>query len=317
MKQFVCNKFDSNQSVEKYIKKILRNAPLSFIYKIFRKKDVKVNGKRDNGKYILQENDVIELYITDAQFDEFVKEREIVPSDKIKEFILFENDDVLIINKPRNMLVQSDGGHDESLDEMVKAYCLFKGDKSNFLASPVHRIDRNTSGIVIFAKSLTIANYLSKVFKEHKLIKKTYYTLVKGKVENKGEINAPLQKNEKLNKVFINEELGKQAITQYELVFSNDKYSYLKVNLLTGRSHQIRAHLSYINHPVIGDEKYGDFAINREFKNQYNFENQFLHAGEISFGKLDDICASLSNKKFVAEMPLEEKEILDKIKEEK
>jgi len=315
MKQFVCNKFDSNQTAEKYIKKVLRNAPLSFIYKILRKKDVKINGKRDNGKTIVQENDIIEIYITDAQFDEFNKEREIVANNKIEGFIIFENDDVLIINKPRNMLVQSDGGHDESLDQMVKAYCLYKGIESNFLASPVHRIDRNTSGLVMFAKSLSVANYLSKVFKEHKLIKKTYYTLVKGKLENRGEINAPLQKNEKLNKVFVNEELGKSAITQYEPIFSNDNYSYLKVNLLTGRSHQIRAHLAYINHPVIGDEKYGDFETNREFKNKFNFTNQFLHSAEISFGKLDPFCASISNKTFVAEMPKEETDIINQIKE--
>ena len=316
MKQFVVNKFDSNQSLEKYIKKILKNAPISFIYKLLRKKDVKINGKRDNGKSIIQENDLIEIYITDDQYEDFSKDREIVPNDKIKDLIIFENDDVLVINKPRNLLVQSDGGHDESLDEMVKSYCLFKGSKSEFLASPVHRIDRNTSGVVIFAKSVAIANYLSNIFKEHNLVKKIYYCLVKGKVENKGEINASLKKNEKLNKVFVDQADGKSAITKYEPLFCNDKYSYLKVNLSTGRSHQIRAHLAYVNHPIIGDEKYGDFELNKYFKKEYNFDNQFLHAGEIQFGKLGDVCSSISEMKFIAEMPKEEIDILNKIKEE-
>lgn len=318
MQKFVVNKFDSNQSLFKYIKKNLKNAPLSFVYKIFRKKDCKVNGKRESDKYIVKENDEILLYITDEQYAEFTEEKALEASDKISQFILYEDENIIVINKPRGMLVQGDGSRDISLDVMVNEYLMFKGKQGNFLSAPCHRIDRNTSGIIVFAKSIEVTQEMTKLIKEHKDINKTYITLVKGLAKEKGEIKAPLIKNEKLNKVFVAklEEGAKESTTLYERLFTNNEVSLLKVRLLTGRSHQIRVHMAYIGNPVVGDSKYGDFAFNKEFENKYNFKNQFLHASELTFKNIQGSLKYLSGKTFVANLPEDEDKILRSIKGE-
>lgn len=318
MQKFVVNKFDSNQTLLKYIKKILKNAPLSFVYKIFRKKDCKVNGKRETEKYVLQENDEILLYITDDQYKEFTEEKPLNANDEISQSIIYEDENLIIINKPRGLLVQGDGSRDKSLDVMVNEYLMFKGKEGNFLSAPCHRIDRNTSGIIVFAKSIEVTQEMTKLFKEHKELNKTYLTLVKGNTKEKGEINAPLIKNEKLNKVFVGkvEDGAKESKTLYEKVFSNGEVTLLRVRLLTGRSHQIRVHMSYIGNPVIGDSKYGDFAFNKIFEEKYGFKNQFLHASELSFKNLKGSLKYLSGKTFTALLPEDEEKIINSIKGE-
>lgn len=318
MQKFVCNKFDSGQTLFKYIKKVLKNAPLSFVYRIFRKKDVKVNGKRESDKYILQENDEILLYINDDQYEEFTKSPELNANNEASKYIVYEDESILIINKPRGMLVQSDGSRDVSLDVLVNEYLMYKGKEGNFLSAPCHRIDRNTSGLVVFAKSIEITQLMTKLFKEHKQLSKTYLTLVIGVTDDKGTINAPLVKNGKLNKVFVGnvEDGAKESTTLYEKIYSNDDVSFLKVRLLTGRSHQIRVHMAYIGHPIVGDTKYGDFSFNKEFETKYSFKNQFLHAYELTFKDLDGRLKYLSGKTFVAPLPTEEEMILQSIKGE-
>lgn len=318
MQKFVVNKFDSNQSLFKYIKKNLKNAPLSFVYKIFRKKDCKVNGKRETDKYIVKENDEILLYITDEQYKEFTEEKALEANDKISKFIIYEDENIIVINKPRGMLVQGDGSRDVSLDVLVNEYLMFKGKQGNFLSAPCHRIDRNTSGIVVFAKSIEVTQEMTALIKEHKDINKTYVTLVKGNAKEKGKVEAPLIKNEKLNKVFVGkiEEGAKESVTLYEREFTNNEVSLLKIRLLTGRSHQIRVHMAYIGNPVVGDSKYGDFAFNKEFENKYNFKNQFLHASELTFKNVQGSLKYLSGKTFVAALPEDEEKILRSIKGE-
>lgn len=318
MQKFVINKFDSNQSLFKYIKKILKNAPLSFVYRIFRKKDCKVNGKRESDKYVLQENDEVILYISDDQYKEFTETKALTANDQISNYIIYEDDNLIFINKPRGMLVQGDGSRDVSLDVLVNEYLLFKGKTGNFLSAPCHRIDRNTSGIVVFAKSIEITQEMTKLIKEHEDINKTYLTLVKGNVKEKGQIDAPLIKNEKLNKVFVGkiEDGAKESKTLYEKVYSNGEVSLLKVKLLTGRSHQIRVHMAYIGNPVVGDQKYGDFVFNKEFENKYKFKNQFLHAYELEFKNLQGNLKYLSGKTFKALLPEDEDKILNCIKGE-
>ena len=318
MQKYIVKREESNQTLEKYIKKVLKNAPLSFVYRIFRKKDVKVNGKRESDKYVLQENDEILLYITDDQYAEFTREKELAAKDEVSSYILYEDENIIVINKPRGMLVQGDGSRDVSLDVMVNEYLMFKGKEGNFLSAPCHRIDRNTSGLVVFAKSIEVTQLITKLFKEHINLNKTYLTLVKGAPNPKGEVDAPLIKNEKLNKVFVGkvEEGAKPSKTLYERLFTNETVSLLKVKLLTGRSHQIRVHMAYIGHPVAGDSKYGDFAFNKEFEKEYGFKNQFLHASELSFKTLEGSLKYLSDKTFIAPLPEDEEKILESIKGE-
>ena len=162
-------------------------------------------------------------------------------------------------------------------------------------------------------------NILFELFKNHDLINKHYLALVVGNIEkDKDTINAPLKKDEKNNKVVVAKD-GKTAQTVYKVLKRYNNYTLLDVTLLTGRTHQIRVHMAYINHPVVGDSKYGNFEVNRLFKEQYHFNNQFLHAYKIGFGDLKEPLSNLSRKEFTAE-PREDianiLTMLDNIKEE-
>ena len=313
MRKYIIQKSEEGQTLEKYIQKLLVSAPNSFIYKLFRKKDVKVNGHHEDRKFVISENDEVNVYVKEEQFEEFLKEKAYQPNNQIQDWIVYEDENVLFINKPRGLLVQKSAPQDESLDQMVVEYLIYKGEydpnkELAFKPGPAHRLDRNTSGMVVFGKNHQSLELLFELFKNHDLINKHYLALVVGKMEKeKGTINAPLRKDEKTNTVTVAslEKGGKTAKTVYKVIKSYDDYSLLDVTLLTGRTHQIRVHLAYINHPIIGDEKYGDFQANRVFKNKYGFNKQFLHAYKMGFGDLPKPLTNLSRKEFTAE-PREE-----------
>ena len=313
MRKYIIQKSEEGQTLEKYIQKLLVSAPNSFIYKLFRKKDVKVNGHHEDRKFVVSENDEVSVYVKEEQFEEFLKEKAYQPNNQIQDWIVYEDENVLFINKPRGLLVQKSTPQDETLDQMVVEYLIYKGEydpnkELAFKPGPAHRLDRNTSGMVVFGKNHQSLELLFELFKNHDLINKHYLALVVGKMEKeKGTINAPLRKDEKTNTVTVAslEKGGKTAKTVYKVIKSYEDYSLLDVTLLTGRTHQIRVHLAYINHPIIGDEKYGDFQANRVFKNKYGFNKQFLHAYKMGFGDLPKPLTNLSRKEFTAE-PREE-----------
>ena len=306
MRTFIIHQSEEGQTLEKYIQKLLVSAPMSFIYKLFRKKDIKVNGHHEDRKFIISTNDEVSIYIKEEQFVEFLKEKEIQGSDAIKDWIVYEDKNVLFVNKPRGLLVQKSAPQDKSLDQMVCEYLIYKGEyqpneEIGFKPGPAHRLDRNTSGIVAFGKTHDALELLFDLFKDHELINKHYLALVVGQVEkDKGTIDAPLLKDEENNIVKVARN-GKTAKTVYKLIKKYNDYSLLDVTLLTGRTHQIRVHLSYINHPIVGDSKYGNFNANRIFKEKYHFANQFLHAYKLGFGDLPQPLTNLSRKEFTAE----------------
>ena len=310
MREFIINQSENGLTLEKYIFKVLPAAPLSFIYKLFRKKDIKVNGHHEDKKFRLSANDVVAIYINDEQIKEFQKEKALNPNLKIKDWIIYEDANVLFINKPRGLLVQKSAPQDESLDQLVIEYLMATNQydpnvEKGFVPGPAHRLDRNTSGIVAFGKSHDALTMLFDLFKDHDLINKHYLALVVGNVEkDKDIITAPLKKDEKTNKVVVAKD-GKSAETVYKVLKRFNGYTLLDVTLLTGRTHQIRVHMSYINHPIVGDAKYGNFAVNKEFKEQYRFNSQFLHAYKLGFGELKYPLNNLSKKEFIAE-PREE-----------
>ena len=306
MRTFIIHQSEEGQTLEKYIQKLLVSAPMSFIYKLFRKKDIKVNGHHEDRKFIISTNDEVSIYIKEEQFVEFLKEKEIQGSDAIKDWIVYEDKNVIFINIPRGLLVQKSAPQDKSLDQMVCEYLIYKGEyqpneEIGFKPGPAHRLDRNTSGIVAFGKTHDALELLFELFKDHELINKHYLALVVGQVEkDKGVVDAPLLKDEENNIVKVARN-GKTAKTVYKLIKKYDDYSLLDVTLLTGRTHQIRVHLSYINHPIVGDSKYGNFNANRIFKEKYHFANQFLHAYKLGFGDLPQPLTNLSRKEFTAE----------------
>ena len=318
MRAYIIQKSEAGQSLEKYVQKLLVSAPMSFIYKLFRKKDIKVNGHHEDRKFLLSENDEVSIYIKEEQFIDFLKEKAYQPNDKIKNWIIYEDDNVLFINKPRGLLVQKSVPQDESLDQLVCEYLLAKGEYHPekdiaFKPGPAHRLDRNTSGIVVFGKNHQSLSLLFELFKNHDLINKHYLALVVGQVEKeKGTIDAPLKKDEEKNMVYISKN-GKPAKTVYKVIKKYQDYSLLDVTLLTGRTHQIRVHLASINHPIIGDSKYGNFEVNRLFKQKYGLDSQFLHAYKMGFGDLPKPLETLSRKEFIAEPNEEIANILTKL----
>lgn len=300
MKRFAISSNESHQTLEKFVRKVLKEAPTSFIYKLFRKKDVKVNGHWEDKKYLLSEGEEVSIYITDEQFDEFKKEHEIKNNVKISSWIIYEDDNLLIINKPRGVLVQKKEKEDIALDDMVIAYLNNQG-SLGFTPAPIHRLDRNTAGIVLFGKNITTIQYFSSVINDKEKIVKKYFALVKGEIDQEGDIIAPLSKRK--DTVFIDYQNGKPAHTKYSLIERLTNYSLIEVQLLTGRTHQIRVHLSSISHPILGDSKYGDFDLNKMLENNFHFKNQFLIARTVSFHNLDEPFSYLNEKEFIAKMP--------------
>ena len=224
----------------------------------------------------------------------------------LNESIIYEDDNLLIVDKPRGLLLQQDGDDNhESLDKYV-------GDYLKTTAMPVHRLDKDTSGLCVFAKNKKAADEMGKIFNDHTQIEKHYLTLVNGTIEEDGVVDAPLRKSFERKKMIVApiKSGAKQAITKYHPVERFSGYTLLDISLLTGRTHQIRAHMSYIRHHVVGDIKYGDYKVNNEFKRLYGFENQFLHAYKIKFLDIKGPLNYLKNKEFSVELPSELQEIL-------
>lgn len=322
MKEIIITKENANQRADKFIRKYLNDAPLSFIYKTFRKKDVKVNGKRIKENYILQASDVLRIYVTDEQIEEFNKPVD-VSKLKLKTNldIVYEDDNILIVNKPKGILVHGDKSEKRiTLSNFVLSYLYSKGEFKNngegFIPSPTHRLDRNTSGLVIFAKNLMSSQIMLKLLEEHKDILKTYLVLTFGTPQNsEGEISLPLIKDETNGFVKVGKisEGAKEAKTLYKVIDKNKDFSLIKATLITGRTHQLRVHFSSIGAPIVGDEKYGDFKKNKDFERNFDYRSQFLIAYKITFKNVPDPLSYLSNKTFKAKISTKEMAILNKI----
>ena len=227
----------------------------------------------------------------------------------LKDNIVYEDNNLLIVNKPRGLLLQQDGDNShESLDKIV-------GDYLKAVAMPVHRLDKDTSGLCVFAKNKETAEEMSKVFNNHAQIEKHYITLVAGQVEEDGVVDAPLRKSFERKKMVVAplKSGAKTAITRYHILEKYKDYTLLDVRLLTGRTHQIRTHMSYIRHHVVGDIKYGDYKVNNIFKREFGFENQFLHAQKLKFLDLKGPLNYFKNKEFSVDLPTELQEILEKL----
>ncbi|MCQ2799852.1 MAG: RluA family pseudouridine synthase [Bacilli bacterium] len=314
----IIDKANANQKAEKYVRRLLEKAPLSLIYKTFRKKDIKVNGRWIKKDHVLMEGDTLRIYITEAQLEEFSKPREAVKA-PLEYPIVYEDSNILIVDKPAGLLVVGDDKETRNtLARKVLDYLYYKDefDPSNhsFVPSPAHRIDRNTSGLVIFGKTNEALSELTRLFKERDDIDKRYLTIVVGKVENdEGVIDKPLKKDSATGMVSVCplKDGGKTAITKYKVLARGGGFTKVEVELLTGRTHQIRAHFASIGHPIIGDAKYGDFSINRELKQLYGLQYQYLHAYKMSFKNPAAPLEYLSNKEFISKALENEKSLMN------
>lgn len=251
MKKLVVNKKYDNRKLDKFLKDNILNLSNNLFYKTLRKKDIKINGKRVSENVTVFEGDEIQVYISDNLLES-----------NLNLDIVYEDNNILLINKPSNIEVTGV----QSLTEVVhKLYssCEFK-------PMPCHRLDRNTSGLILFAKNKLALDILSEKFKHHE-IEKHYLALVYGVPKKKNEkLVSYLFKDSSKSLVYISDVPKKgyqKIITSYSLIktFDNNS-SLLDVEIETGRTHQIRAHLAHINLPIIGDGKYGINEINKKFK---------------------------------------------------
>ncbi len=323
MKSFAISKSEEGQTVFKFVKKVLPLAPLGFIEKLFRIRDVKVNARRVEKTRTLYEGDRVDIYVNDRQWKDFTEEKSEVRFSEYPE-IVYEDDNILVVDKPRGLLVHGDKSEKRiTLTNMILSYLHQKGefrfDSEGFVPALAHRIDRNTSGLVIFGKNVRALQALENIFREHSRIEKTYLALVKGIVPEKGTIDKPLLKDREksLVKVVSEKNGGKSALTQYNLLESFFWCSLVEIRILTGRTHQIRVHFASVHHPLLGDDKYGDFKLNKEFSEKYSFHGQFLHAFRIRFTEIDGYLSYLSGKEFSCRLDEKEQSIIDRLRLER
>lgn len=308
MKEFYINKNDAGQRLDKYITKSFPLLPQSLMYKYIRSKRIKVNNKRSEISYRLKENDLVSLYINDEFFEESKPKYDFLNAGKnIK--IVYEDENILLIDKPAGILSHPDeDNYTDTAITRIKRYLYEKGEyipdsEMSFAPALVNRIDRNTCGIIIAAKNAEALRILNEKLKNREL-HKLYLCIVMGKLKNSsGLIEGFLEKNEKQNKVYISNtstDKSKSIATKYNVLGYKNGLSLVEVELLTGRTHQIRASFSHLGTPLLGDGKYGTNAQNKQFG---GYKKQFLYSYKLAFDFKSDagILNYLNGKSFEVE----------------
>lgn len=315
MKSLIITEKEAGLRLDKVIMRYLPSASTGFIYKMLRKKNITLNGKKAEGRERVQNQDELKFFLSEETLALMQKtaaapEVEAVPAKKPPFFVLYEDDHVLIINKPAGMLSQKAKKEDVSLIEHMRAYLCSTGFLSGqtgelFHPAVCNRLDRNTSGIVLAGKTTYGLQELSEALSQRTL-EKYYLTIVKGELKKKELLSGYLIKEGTHNRVRILDHPAEGASliqTAYEPLATGDDLTLLRIHLITGKSHQIRAHLASIRHPVIGDGKYGDPVLNQSFKRSFRLQNHLLHAYEVRFGKTGEHIRALEGKTIQAKPP--------------
>lgn len=347
MKQRTVMENEAGQRLDKLLLKLFSQAQKGFLYKMLRKKNIILNGKRAEGNEILRIGDVISFYFSDETYETLTgqgkpEQDRMNGSDSGKEQkphkakvngnrleVVYEDKHVLIINKPAGLLSQKSKPEDISLVEYVQEYLLGSGaitkeQLQTFRPGICNRLDRNTSGLVVAGKTLPGLQKMSELLRERSL-HKFYLCIVKGEVREERKITGYLTKDEQTNQVtvFMQDSTayqerkamtvhGDYIETGYRPLAVTEDGTLLEVELITGKTHQIRAHLAGIGHPIAGDMKYGDSEYNREMRQKYGVHHQMLHAWRMVFPDMEEPFTALSCMEVKAECPREIKGFLIK-----
>ena len=302
MKELKVTDREEGLRLDKLLLKFMDGASTGFIYKMLRKKNIVLNGAKAKGDERVRSGDVIKLFLSDDTISGFQKAKQapVKIHSAFKPDIVYEDDHILIVNKPAGMLSQKAKEDDISINEYLKDYCLAGGRDEDPLFTPsvCNRLDRNTSGLITFGKTLEGSRFLSEMFRNRGL-EKYYYAICQGETKDPRLIEGYLIKDNEENKVrVINESLpGATPIkTEYRPLTSGSGATLMEIRLYTGKSHQIRAHLASTGYPIIGDRKYGIM--------RYSAKRQMLHAGRIVFPEdIEGTFSGLSGMEFKAKIP--------------
>lgn len=311
MRELTISNREAAQRLDKYLLKYMDQASKGFIFKMLRKKNIKVNGKKADAAMKLQDGDCIQLFLADETIDKFRSHRKSMNIKKVEKTfdVVYEDEGILVCNKPIGLLSQRDKTGTDSLVEEVTSYLLETGaydpDRDfGYKPGVCNRLDRNTSGIVLVGKTLEATKELNRIIRERQ-IDKIYTSIVAGKLERKGQLTAYLTKDTERNTVRITKNPVSNDSEKIETYIEPVEYlgnqTVLHIKLITGKSHQIRAQLAAIKHPVVGDLKYGDIRQNRELNKDTGLRHQLLHAGSIKFHDIEGPLSYLSNKVITTE----------------
>lgn len=317
MRELIIKKNEAGQSLLKYLHKYMKDAGNGFLYKMLRKKNITLNKKKADGTEILTENDAVALFMSDDTIDKFrgigatedIAKEYFAAYERLKGIkVIYENEDILILDKPVGILSQKASDSDISINEWVIGYMLKNGklnvqDLETFKPSVCNRLDRNTGGLILAGVSLKGLQILGDVLKNRSL-HKYYYTICEGHPGKELHLYGAINKNERTNTVSVQLRDHKSKDCNIETIARalsyGNKYTLLEVELVTGKSHQIRAHLSKAGYPLVGDVKYGGkpFVLNN-----IELNHQLLYAYRMVFPKLD-VLKELSESEISIEMPL-------------
>ena len=327
---------EAGQRLDKFLAKYMKEAGQGFFHKMMRKKNITLNGAKCTGAERVAEDDVVTLWLSEETIEKFreaeqsvmpEKSRERKPSAALgkhrspgkisggipglRDRIIYEDDQLLVFDKPAGMLSQKARPEDVSANELLLEYLLDSGsitreELRTFRPSVVNRLDRNTSGLLLFGKTLPALQILSEAVRE-RTIEKYYVTAVRGSVAEACEIRGWLRKDSEANQVRILDRPetyeDKEIRTAWRPLKTGKDATLLEVRLITGRTHQIRAHLASIGHPVLGDPKYGDRTVNETLRKYCGIRGQMLHACRLEMPELPAPLKGLSGRSFTAPLP--------------
>ncbi|MCL1935266.1 MAG: RluA family pseudouridine synthase [Defluviitaleaceae bacterium] len=327
IREIIVEHFDSGGRLNKFLQKYLDKGSQSFIYKMLRKKNIVLNNSKATGSEILNSGDIIKLFLSEETISKFKTPKLETESiiKKIKNVdvldIIYEDENILIVNKGKDKLSHPNNEKKESLIDDILYYLNNKN--TVFKPALVNRLDRNTTGIVICGKNLKSVQSLNKAIHD-KTLDKYYIAIVCGNLRQKGVLNNFYEKDTKNNKIKIfknseqfiinNENIGlknskSEIITEYEPLEVYKNFTLVRLKLITGKSHQLRAHMSSIGHPILGDFKYGDSYYNNFVKQKFNITSQLLHSNFVHFKNLTEPLKYINNKNFESEIPNDFKKI--------
>ncbi len=318
MREIIVKENNANQRVDKFILKYLNKAPKSFVYKMIRKKNFKLNDVKIDGSEILKTGDVLKLFLSEETIENFKEDFAPVKTNGTLD-IVFEDENIIIANKPLGVLSQprSDEDKDTMVDRLL-SYLYEKNeldfeDSQGFKPGVCNRLDINTSGLVICGKNLRATQRVNELIKEHK-VDKYYLAVVKGVLTEERTLKGYHYKDFKTNEATVSSRRRSSKDTEVETVIkpvkNNGEYTVLALKLITGKSHQIRASLKLLRTFVVGDRKYGDEEVNLYFKRKYGISNQLLVANKLIINDEDGLLSYLNNREFEAPLYKQFKAVL-------